>query len=195
MLPRIRLEDAHLNQLVILTFNFERSFERALWRALNAGYSDSEGAKRNVAQALMPIHIHGSLGQPKWIFGTGLDYGEGAADAPVIQKAAANLKLIYDDLVPEDHMQIGRALRGAKNVCFIAFGYSPDNMRKPGLDRDEHSNTVIRGTVKGLPLGQLQVLERSFRSWNEKGFGNNPFRSDPVTALKMLESLDYVHEW
>lgn len=187
LVPRTRLDDLLVNKLAVLTFNFERSFERALYRGLAASFREPQDRLQNIASSLLPTHVHGSLGEPKWILGVGLDYGENAEDPETIKAAAGRLKLVFDDLTREDRRQISSVLADAQQICFLGFGFHSQNLEKLGLDHERYRNTVIRGTVKGMPYGQIEVIRT-------KRFGQNVLHPKDGTILDMLKWLDYLHE-
>lgn len=54
-------------RLSIVTFNFDRSFERALFTCLRAAFGSNDEETRQLATAIDVHHIHGLLGEPDWL--------------------------------------------------------------------------------------------------------------------------------
>lgn len=55
-------------RLTVVTFNFDRSFERALFSALRHSFGLDAGPARQLATELRIHHVHGSLGKPDWLY-------------------------------------------------------------------------------------------------------------------------------
>ena len=61
------LEEFQQNKLTVVTFNFDRSFERALFLTLRTNYPLDEARCAELAQAVPVLHLHGQLGTPSWL--------------------------------------------------------------------------------------------------------------------------------
>ncbi len=57
-------DDFRANRLSVVTFNFDRSFEWALFTTLQARYGLSDDEAGDLASSVKVIHVHGDLGQP-----------------------------------------------------------------------------------------------------------------------------------
>src|SRR5207247_4871574 len=85
------------NRLSVVTFNFDRSFERRLFRALKAGYGIADQDVPHLAKSVPVWHIHGKLGDFGWMTGTGRVYGavETVADVVTYSK---QIRLLDDEI-------------------------------------------------------------------------------------------------
>jgi hypothetical protein len=66
---RVRSQEAFaLNRLSVVTFNFERSFERALFLFLKHTFkSEDDVDALDLVQQIPVFHVHGDLGKPDWV--------------------------------------------------------------------------------------------------------------------------------
>lgn len=174
--------------LSIITFNFDRSFERALFDALRANYGmDGPSAAKAMAD-LEIVHVHGILGIPDWLsphdpaavwFGGSLNY----VAREDIQKAVDLIKFVHEDA---DHAALSRAqelLRAATRICFLGFGYDEENLAKldvMGTLRDKD----VRGTVLGVAPAEQTALRRCFPA--------SQIGTYDLDALQFLRTVDAI---
>ncbi len=178
--------DVTLNRLAILTFNFDRSFERALWLALKAEYGLNDQEAANLVQALAPVHIHGDLGEASWLTGRGRNYG-GEVKPDDVRAAAARLKIVFEEIPDETKIHIRRVLQATAQVCFLGFGYDPENLRKLGIPQAVTKTNFVRGTVLDLAAGEVARIKRDLSPLALNDAGD----SDMV---KFLRRTDLVHD-
>jgi hypothetical protein len=200
ILPRTA-EDFATNQLKIITFNFDRSFERRLHLAIRSRYRLEEAEASKVASHLPVLHIHGDLGAPAWDHTLG---GQDDGTTPrayqpdswpsnpdIVQAYARRLKLIDDD-IPESHLNTARSwLRNASAICFLGFGYAALNLAR--LDVGSLQNPTIEGTALGLEDGELDRAKRCFHP-DAMGylFHGRAERSDRPRLRELLRTEDVL---
>ena len=180
-------DDFRKNNLKIVTFNFDRSFERRLFLTVKANYGLSEPAAGALSEHIEVLHVHGQLGLPSW-----LPSSSSKADltrpyvserpSSEVGRCAAQVQIISDD-IPEDRLTKARAwLQAAKQVCFIGFGYHPLNLTR--LRSHKLGNVqVVRGTTLDVPAGQLQPIKDAFQK----------IHPHPVDAFRFLQETDVIH--
>jgi hypothetical protein len=173
------------NQLKIITFNFDRSFERRLCLMLSAMYGLNERQAGEYADAVVPvIHVHGLLGTPSWVDATALDrrnYEPLSADSTVgdIRRVAESIRLIHE---PGFHETLDLAkewLRGAQQICFIGFGYHPTNLDRLGFKNLSRApnNIEFHGSCLGMEKNEIDSVSRQL---------NGRIQMGPFDALQFL---------
>lgn len=185
-------ETFELNALTIVTFNFDRSFERALFQFVKRVFNLRPAAASTVALKTIPVwHIHGDLGMPAWLHGDsgecrrryGLDdrilrditkHDIGVPVVPVrdIQECAKRIRLVTDELPDSDRALSGAraALDAAEAVAFLGFAYDHRSLERLGIDRlnrianvpDGHERAVY-GTSHGMTVGNCGRVEATVR--------------------------------
>lgn len=188
------------NRLQVVTFNFDRSFERAMFLAVRDNFRvrDSDAAE---ACATVPIvHLHGALGEPRWLKPDAenarpyqprrprLVYPgdpETTLDPQEIIECASALRLFdegCDDAASEDALAL---FQKSERVLFLGFGYQADNVRK--LQCGEWWTTVTEknGTIYGMPPGEVAAARRQFPE---------PLPLRPEPCLDFLRNSDYIHD-
>jgi len=177
-------------RLTIVTFNFDRSFERALFSALRHSFGLDAGAARQFATELRIHHVHGSLGQPDWLYPddpNGNPYG--VSDDTLVQavgKAINSIKVI-DDEIPDAVLEAVQAcLTQAEVVCFIGFGFDERNLERLATPACLASPAVIRGTCLGKTTGEQQPIIRHF--------GDRKIHLYEDDALQFLRRVDVLFD-
>jgi len=153
-----RPEDLARNRVNILTFNFDRSFERVLWLALKAEYGRSDDETREYAKILTPVHVHGDLGLPAWLDPSGTAYG-GALTKEAITQAARRIKIVFEEIPDRTKVLIRQFMTNAERIAFLGFGYAEDNLIKLGLPDHVTRNIPVSGTSRGIETGELAIIK------------------------------------
>jgi hypothetical protein len=110
-------ENFRRNTLRVITFNFDRSFERALYLALGANFRNPD-----VVQSLLGvvpvIHVHGDLGLPLWDDRFRHDSEarpyEESQDVSDIATVTSRIRIVHHDISPETRELVHDALTWAK---------------------------------------------------------------------------------
>jgi hypothetical protein len=181
--------DFLLNRLKVITFNFERSFERRLFLTLKASYEISDHDAAVLAQAVPVLHIHGDLGAPAWLVqgSASRDYSplkciDGSED---LSTWASRLKLIHEE-IPQDTVDTARSwLLDAAAVCFLGFGYHELNLERLNVRNVfQRRQTEVGGTVLGFEEGELAAIERAF---------NNTLEPSALACRAFLRKTAFIH--
>jgi hypothetical protein len=129
-LPRASLAEFRRAPLTIYTFNYDRSLDYFLWRALAVAFPDAHAAE--IAEALDcigPFHLHGQLGR-LYPESAGTDeivlYGGDASSGGVtrsdVQAAIAQIKLISETTaIDEFFVRAQDAISCAEHLVFLGF--------------------------------------------------------------------------
>ena len=143
MTMRKKADEFRGNQLAVVTFNFDRSFERRLFRALKANYNRPDDETADLATTIPVFHIHGQLGMPGWADARGRHYRR-SQDPADVHRCAEMIRLIDDEI---DQSVLATAigyLDRADTICFIGFSFHPDNLDR--LQGQPLGNKTLHGT-------------------------------------------------
>ncbi|MBI2795956.1 MAG: hypothetical protein HYX65_04535 [Gemmatimonadetes bacterium] len=125
------------NRLRIITYNYERSFERYLTRVLANVYpelvdTDNSRAEKLVSDTVPVLHLHGTLGdfervavesQDRTHLRSGLRYKE----------TARGIRIVHEDEAGQDYAVAHSWLRDAEAVHLLGFGFHETNVRRLAL--------------------------------------------------------------
>jgi hypothetical protein len=156
------------NQLSVVTFNYDRSFEQFVRNALFSSHSEFRRDAKDLNRAIshFPVkHVYGSLGDLDNPDVKGhLPYGRsGALDRETILESAARIKLFHENRsggVEQD--PIATLLEEAQVVCFLGFAFHEINVRwlqTYGLGKN--SKTKYFGSAFGLKAGEVAAVKKA----------------------------------
>jgi hypothetical protein len=189
LLDRIAQRDtahfiAQAKRLSIITFNFDRSFEQALFSMLSARLGLTEREARHLATCVDIHHVHGTLGAPAWLYpdqSTANPYGVTADKLEAaVAHAVDSIKNIHDDIdeITIEDLQV--PLGSADFVYFIGFGFDQRNLERIGVPTIFKGMSVVRGTTLGLTEHELRPAVRLFN--------HKPIHFHHVDALTFMRS-------
>jgi|KBSMisStandDraft_5_1062788.scaffolds.fasta_scaffold234320_2 hypothetical protein len=144
------------NPLSVITYNYDRSFEFYLYRALRAGFKLSPEDALAHSRAIPVVHMHGSLGE--------LPPDErGRPYAPTVEgfvEASANLHIVSDDIESSGVIEkkCRPVLQAADRIIFLGFGYDRTNLGRLPLPPTEY-----HGTMYGLTHSERTVHAEYFQ--------------------------------
>ena len=123
------------NDVDFVTFNYDRTFEDFLCTRLAHTYNLTPAIAWEKAKKFSVVHVYGSLGE----FDPSIITSKRPAVTPFnssqLLVAASSIRLMYDDRT--DHSGVSRAIElisSAHCVCFLGFGFDPDNIRRLTLN-------------------------------------------------------------
>jgi SIR2-like domain len=159
---------AQAQRLTIITFNFDRSFERALFLSLRDAFGMTDEEARNRALEIEVHHIHGQLGEPSWLKPESDDatrFGHHAGNVgPAMVKAARSIKIVSEDVKSRAVLEHATgALGRARHVYFLGFGFDLRNLSKLQIPGSVNVNSpTIRGTIFGFLPGESATIPKRF---------------------------------
>lgn len=119
------------NQLSVITYNYDRSFETFLFRVLCAEYGKSESEVATALNKISIVHLHGQLGTLPWQnLPDSREYSPSVA-LDDIRIASQSIKVIhgsFDISTDPGFRSAHTLLRQAKRIVFLGFGYAPTNI-------------------------------------------------------------------
>lgn len=151
------------NLVSFLTFNYDRSLEAYLFQAFRFSYGLKD---EQVAQTLgfLPIvHLYGRLGPLPWQDKTGRPYGS-QVTAEVARSCAKGIRIIREAASPPVPRMSDafRLLKDAEVICFLGFGYSPQNLARLFLVEAHQEEQEIFGSAYGLKPAERERAEALF---------------------------------
>ena len=179
---------AQCAKLSIVTFNFDRSLERALFLMLHARF----GFSREEAARLVPTanihHVHGTLGDPEWLDSKAQRANpyEMRPSHELFHRAVANaasmIKNVHDEIDETTLEDLSVPLGKAECVYFIGFGFDERNVQRLGIPSvlQHSSKVVLRGTRLGLTDLELRP--------SSPLFANHPLHLYDIDALTFLKT-------
>ncbi|MBT4098639.1 MAG: hypothetical protein HOM68_00075 [Gemmatimonadetes bacterium] len=157
-------EDFGLNQLGIVTFNYDRSLEQYLHTALCNKFDRSPVEAAKQLEKLNIVHMHGQLGYLDWQreadVASTRDYKADAAKQAALVRASKDIAVIHEE-IPEARLKAALSVvHSAETVFFLGFGYGQTNMERLRV-REFRSPEQLIGTAYGLTLRERGAISRS----------------------------------
>lgn len=184
-------DDLSKNNLSVITFNYDRSFEHYLLTRIQSDYGKTIEEAASVLGNMEIIHVHGNLGNlPAFEQNNSREYTHQVTPEG-IKVCVENIKIVYEKIY-EDDLQFKRAvelLSEAYNVWFLGFGYDETNMRRLQLPDSLKNANVILGSTYGLRKGQKKKMHSLFKG---KYPIENLYDSDLDNLSYLLEYADFI---
>jgi hypothetical protein len=131
----------------VVTFNFHRSFERALFLGVQAAFGLSDHIAAQMVRTIRIYHLHGTLGNPRWLNPGGTDvtdYGETNVEA--VKTAVRRIKIVDEEIDKGMVSDVRHLLEKAAFVYFIGFGFDVRNLKKLSSPASMN-HAVVRATA------------------------------------------------
>jgi hypothetical protein len=181
------------NALRVITFNFDRSFERALFLKLKNKYGLGDVDVSTLVHRLQTIHFHGDLGEPNWLVDSsgpregsrGYSCDSHIPDREIIRWCANRIRLGSEGAIETAKEDAHELLKWARRVCFIGFGYDERSLERVDVAELTEGKAVF-GTVRGIPTGRLGRIKAAFPKNNIKLLDKS--------ALEFLQTTGLIHE-
>lgn len=150
------------NQLSVITFNYDRSFEFFLATCLPARFRIPKERAVDWLRKQPILHVYGDLGPlPEFELG-GRRYGDAKRQVAEIKAAAAGIHLVRGGLSPPSFERARQFLRDAERVVILGFGFDRANCIRLALhdvigakdviatmhDVEQVDNLAIKKTVE-----------------------------------------------
>lgn len=157
------LEDFDKNKLSIITFNYDRSIEQFLIKAMLSLYGEPERCTEKLFK-LPIIHVYGSLGPLPWQKPKGKQYGQINLDDPNEMECISNqIKIPFDPLyIPTEFIPAYKVISSAHRIYFLGFGYHDSNLKRLKIKEKKPRNLNpdnMRGSGKGLTSKEKNDIE------------------------------------
>jgi hypothetical protein len=154
-------DDLSFDNLAVVTFNYDRSFEHFLLLAMMGTYEKSIEQAAEKLEQLQIVHVYGDIGSPLpqspgyQMYGKTVTYRR-------VRDGAARLKVIPEAREEEPSLLMAqRLLLNAEAVCFLGFGFDPTNMKRLDSRRTcypffENHKKSISASCSGLTPAEAE---------------------------------------
>lgn len=159
-----RIGDFQRNKLTVVTFNYDRSFEAALFIALQKTYNLTDTAAADYVKVIPVIHVYGQLGGLPHLSDNGRPY-DLRVDAKVIEHSIQGIKIVHEGKEDTPEFQLAQEkISKAKVVCCLGFGYHPENVKRLNLSQtlDGVGKRVYLSTYGFTNMQANKILHRIF---------------------------------
>jgi hypothetical protein len=160
------LPDFSDDKLAFITFNYDRSLEQFLYESLSNSFTEVPEAEIiKCLKKLKILHVYGQIMSLKWQDSEqGVDYHP-QINEPLLEKAAANIKTIYEQKESLELNDARRLLTQAEQIFFLGFGYALENLEILKLPDRTKRTTSIYGTTFGLEIREKFDIRSRIREW------------------------------
>lgn len=165
--------------LTIVTYNYDRSLEHYLFTILRSTCGKSPEECWKIFQGIPIIHVYGELGPYKPLE-NGLLYGS-SLELATAREAAKNIRIMHEAKNEGLIKQAKMAVRDAEVVCFLGFGYHPENIGLLSVQSGLRGKRII-GTAHGLTKAEQQRLK----------LGEHVDEARDCTILELLRQTDVL---
>jgi len=144
------------NNLRILTYNYDRSLEYALFHGLKSRYGLTDEAAAEKMKQLPIVHLHGDLGSLPELGSDGRPY-QPDVSSHRINQAVRRIKIIYEeDGSSAAYAKAHALLADTRRVIFLGFGYHEENVLRLKIDEVIPHQVYITGTALGFTEEELK---------------------------------------
>ncbi|PEQ11858.1 hypothetical protein B2G71_15605 [Novosphingobium sp. PC22D] len=182
--PRSRVERC-LDELAIISYNYDRSIEHFLPHALVMAFGMSlKEAQAIVAAKLRIIHPYGTVGRLPWQKGEQAEVEWGTEQPWNIHNLMTQIRTSGEIMRDQQTLMAIRGLvSGAKRIGFLGFGYQPQNMEMLvdyGLSHDPEVIATVFGMSKTNINSITRMLKRMTGVTDEELLIITPTRANDV---------------
>lgn len=162
------------HKLKIITFNYDRSLEYYLYKALQPYYAnESPEVFVDQIKQIPFLHIYGSLGPLQWQSTTkAIPYGPSKPRSSQIVSASENVHIMHEgsnDKVQQNFNKAQEWLKWAHNIFFLGFGFHQDNVRRLELVDSISFQNTVKATCLGLSLTNKNSVSWGWTEHDEEG--------------------------
>jgi hypothetical protein len=142
-------EQLRENGLRVVTYNYDRSLEFALLRAVQATYHVTADEAAQLLSCIPIVHVHGTLGQLPGLMLAGSaptrSY-DPLVNLKTIEAAQRSIKIIHENIDDSDELAHARRLiEESSTVVFLGFGFHQRNVERLKLAGSLQGS--LRGTI------------------------------------------------
>lgn len=176
------------NKLSVVTFNYDRSFEHHLHRALQDTNGLSSDDALSLLRKMQIVHVHGQLGSFANETGGESRVYEKDVSTETMKIAREGIIVLHEAESESQEFILARdVLSHAELICFVGFGYLAENVERLGVsplaDKKAHKTKPPHffGSAYHLGLAEKARASRHF-------FGNITLGEETEDALMFLRN-------
>lgn len=166
----------NFNEVAIITFNYDRSFEHYMVNALMHSYGKSFIEAHKKLDSMKIVHIYGELGSSNPMDSDYFPYGS-AISQKYISVASSRLKVIPEGRKEDRFVRESKeALLNSKRIAFLGFGFDERNLellnsKETCQDKIYFNNSNLLRKVVGTCLGMTNAEALKALNATAKGSG------------------------
>lgn len=187
------------NKVSFVTFNYDRTLEDFFCTRLSHTYNLTAEVAWQKAKRFSFVHVYGSLGEfdPKVINPQNRANRRAPLTPSQVVDAASSIRMMYEDR--KEHSAVGQAMElitSAECVCFLGFGFDPDNIARLRLDQfcsHETKSGRVFATRYKTPLGDWNRIVNNMAPTKlnaaSEHFDRNSINWDCLEFLHQTQAL------
>jgi hypothetical protein len=155
------IEDFKRNNLKVITFNYDTSFERFIVNSIRASYDVTLDAARTAFVVIPVIHVHGQI--PYKLAGRFLTPNIPSSDS--ISEFGEQIITLHQGQENSKEFSMARNwLENTNRVMFLGFGFHPENMRRLRVQDWSKTQTTVVGSTHGLVGQEVGRVSKLFNN-------------------------------
>ena len=152
------VEEFETNNLSVVTFNYDRSFEHALFLFLKHNNKLDDEAAEQLRSKVPVIHVHGELGGRR--YKPAIPAAGEPMDGAVVYQSAGSIRVVHESVQDDpEFAEARRLLQQAEVVCILGFAYHRQNVERLRLHQLDPRLTLF-GTALSLGTAEKNRAER-----------------------------------
>lgn len=158
-------DDIPKNNLSIITFNYDRSFEQCMLNFIQSDYGKTFEQAEQALNSIRVIHLHGKLGELSESDQNNFKPYKTEFSISDLHTCIRNIKIIHEE-VPKNDEQFKRAieiLSNAEVIWFLGFGFHKANLQRLKIPKILKGKEVFF-TTYGKEKGEIKELYKTFEN-------------------------------
>jgi hypothetical protein len=152
------IEDFKRNDLKVISFNYDTSFERFMVNSIRASYGITVDAAISAFEAVQILHVHGQIPYKR----AGRFLSPSLASGESIQAFSDQIITLHQGQEKSTQFSTARHwLENTNRVMFLGFGYHPENMRRLGVQNWIKPQMGVIGSTYGMvgqEVGRVSIV-------------------------------------
>ncbi len=158
-----------------VTFNYDRSLEFSLLHSFMSGLGLPLQEATTTLERMSIVHVHGLLSSLS-------ERPYGTVNAEAVRRAANGIRIVGDECTDGASERACGWVSNAARICFLGFGFHPDNLRAIGLPNRIGRTTRVYSTGIGLLQDERRAATTAVGRTIE--FGGNALSYDCLWTLR-----------
>ncbi len=151
------------NNVSVISFNYDRSLEYFLLKALQPVYSITEDESAELLSSLKIIHPYGTLGPLRTRSTNGVDYGADSSYMDFLENSKF-IKTYTEQIEDESKLKsIRETVLTSDKLVFLGFAFHKQNLKILGAP-ETPSSVRIYATAKGFSDSDVGIIKGELRS-------------------------------
>jgi hypothetical protein len=184
-LKDVVFDDFNKNNISFITFNYDRSLEQFLFKAIRDTYGKSEHECAKKIKNIPIVHLYGQLDLLPWQGGRGKEYSTQANLIERLRSAPENIQLISnarDVANNEKFKEAHDLIKKAKRIFFLGFSFDETNVER--LNIELMRNKSILSSAMGLEPAKQNWVRNYFLGRIQASVNLLPEKDDALSALQ-----------